>query len=110
MKIPAKDLLDVLNAYAKNIRVPMSRCPNCDEPNDYAGAVDGSDAKPRPGDASICWRCGHLCVFDEDLRLKNPSDAQITAIAGDRRIVKAQSARAFARRMIDAIKPKSTKF
>lgn len=77
--------------------VPASRCPACGQINDMATSV-GADAKPEPGDATICIRCGHIAVFADDLALRNPSDEEIVRFAGDERLLAVQRARAMVER------------
>jgi hypothetical protein len=44
----------------------------------------------------VCAYCGHLLVFDDDLRLRNPTDAEIIALGGDQFVLEAQAfAKAF---------------
>jgi len=73
--------------------VPRSVCPSCSEPNDMAmGTQPGT--KPHPGALSVCWKCGHVMVFAEDLTLRDPTDAELINIAGDKHMLKVQAARA----------------
>lgn len=48
-------------------------CPHCGYYQDtHAGATP--EAKPSPGDASICWRCGKFSVYGDDMWLRQPTD------------------------------------
>jgi hypothetical protein len=50
----------------RSTRVPESRCFNC------GGILDGASAAgrpPVPNDYSVCWYCGAVARFGEDLRL-----------------------------------------
>jgi hypothetical protein len=75
----------------RDLRVPMSRCTNCGEENDGALGI-GVDKSPRPGDYSLCIECGHLMVFDEQLKVRDPTSAELDAIAGNENLVKASNA------------------
>jgi hypothetical protein len=44
----------------------------------------------------VCVYCGHLLVFDDDLRVRNPTDVEIIALGGDPQVLEAQAfAKAF---------------
>jgi hypothetical protein len=51
------------------------------------------DAAPSPGDFTICFRCGHVMTFGDDLKLRALTGAEIEELAGDPRLVKMQTAR-----------------
>lgn len=68
-------------------------CPSCG--SKLNGATDPvGDATPSSGDITVCLYCGHILVFTDDLRLRNPTDEEIHEIAGDVRILAIQRARA----------------
>jgi hypothetical protein len=91
-----------------DMRTRKSRCLHCGTVLDAADVVreigrwpNGErrfemrdDAKPRPGDFSICIRCGHLAIFGEDSRMRDPNDEEIVCIAGDPSLLAIQRARA----------------
>ena len=54
----------------------------------------GSDSRPKPGDFTVCIRCGHIMIFGDDLRLRELTRDQMHAIAGDERLLAIQRARA----------------
>ena len=62
-------------------RIPASVCRVCGYRVDMATAVDA----PRvdPGDISICFRCGHIAVFAEDLSLRGLTPEERAEYAGD---------------------------
>lgn len=72
-------------------RMPVCHCLACGAELDCA-THPGIDA-PSPGDVSICLTCGHIMMFADDLTLRNPTDAEMIMLAGDREIVAAQKAR-----------------
>ena len=77
----------------KTFDVPKVGCLGCGAPNDAASDTLGGD-KPSEGDVTICIYCGHISVFNTNLTLRNPTDEEIHIIAGDKRILKIQKARA----------------
>jgi hypothetical protein len=72
-------------------RVPESSCPNCGKRLDSAVSTEG-DHKPSPGDITICMDCRHLCIFAEDMGLRELTDDEVVAIAGDKRVLRAMKA------------------
>jgi hypothetical protein len=67
------------------MRVPVSICPACGAENDGASEIGGK-GRPSPGDASVCLSCGHLAVFREDMRLRDPTVTELEAMRKDTRI------------------------
>jgi endogenous inhibitor of DNA gyrase (YacG/DUF329 family) len=76
--------------------MPEMRCTNCGKSLDRAAGID-NDARPEPGDASICIECGHLMTWGENMELRDPTTDEIIEFAGDPRIIVAQRARKLAR-------------
>jgi len=70
-------------SHMTETRVPESICPSCGAPNDGASHPDG---KPSEGDLSICMYCGHLAIFRADLRLRDPTVAELEIIRHDERV------------------------
>jgi hypothetical protein len=81
-------------------RLSPSVCLDCGKVLDMAAAVVESAAqrprvhKPRPGDVTVCWRCGHVMAFDNELQLRNLTAQEIVQIAGDPAILAIQKGRA----------------
>lgn len=50
---------------------------------------------PLPGDVSLCFNCGHLQIFSDNLSLRDPTDEEIYDLAGDPEMLRAQKARGF---------------
>lgn len=65
----------------KDTRVPVSRCPYCDAPNDRASGV--YERGPQPGDFSVCLICASLLRFGDAMRLRIPSRAELDALPPD---------------------------
>jgi len=73
----------------------LQPCLGCGKFVDAATGVFGATT-PEPGDVTVCLYCGHLMVFREfrgRLQLDNPTDKEIHAIAGDKRILAVQRTR-----------------
>lgn len=58
-------------------RSDRQACPSC---NTYVfdahSSVMGDDARPEPGDFSICFSCGATLVFTGGLRLRLPTHSE----------------------------------
>jgi hypothetical protein len=54
--------------------------------------MSDDNTEPTDGDITICMKCGHIMVF-EDNRPRNPTNAEMRIIAGNRRIIAVQKAR-----------------
>ncbi len=74
-------------------RMKPDRCPHCGALVDAAGDLEGAEpGAPEPGSISICLYCARPAIFDNDLRLRMPTLAQIDEILSDpdvRRAIKA---------------------
>jgi hypothetical protein len=80
-------------------RAPPNRaCLDCGKMLDQASGL-GHDRKPKPGDITICFGCGHIMAFAKDLSFRPLTDAEMIEIAGNPVIVKAQTLRAAIKRI-----------
>ncbi len=61
-----------------------SSCPACGYGCDSAGTVDGSERSPRPGSICICFKCGAVCKFGDDLALVPFTEAEIGELESDK--------------------------
>jgi RNase P subunit RPR2 len=79
------------------VKVKRSKCSNCGLLLDAASAVKegvmSHDVKPKPGDITVCIRCGHIMAFNRQLKLVELSLEQALAVAGDKDILRIQRAR-----------------
>jgi hypothetical protein len=67
----------------------MLKCPHCGRNHEYH---DGStpDAKPKPGDVSVCWSCRRLGIYTNfGIRVPTPeeeaeilSDPEVRSVLG----------------------------
>jgi RNase P subunit RPR2 len=80
-------------------RLRPSKCTNCHKLIDSASTT--SNAVPKPRDITLCLYCGHIMVYTAKLKLRNPTDDEIIAIAGNPTLLKYQEAIAYARRLKD---------
>ena len=56
-------------------RLTPNPCRNCGDILDTASALDHKI--PKPGDISLCFNCGEIGIFDENLVLQKPHDEVI---------------------------------
>lgn len=52
-----------------------NKCLSCGVLNDLATDIN-SDAVPKENDVSICFSCGHIAVFKEDLSLRELTEEE----------------------------------
>jgi hypothetical protein len=59
-------------------RIPEQVCPYCARPIDASGTAEGSEmGNPRPGDATLCLRCGGLAIYTSDLSMRVPMMSEL---------------------------------
>jgi hypothetical protein len=66
-------------------------CLNCGTLLDHALSTKG-DHVPQPGDMSICLQCHHLMAFDDNIRLRELTDAELIEVAGHKDLIRAMTA------------------
>jgi len=66
-----------------------SHCLNCKKELDACSVIneDGSAEVPDDGDITICIYCGHVMAFDKHAKLRQITDREMHAVAGDPRLV-----------------------
>jgi DNA-directed RNA polymerase subunit RPC12/RpoP len=75
--------------------LPHEACLNCGKSIDAATrTLDMDDDRPSPGDVAICFYCGHLMVFADDMSVREPNEAEVVEMAGDPDIVEGMRMRA----------------
>ena len=67
-------------------------CTACGAECDGATCTDLKSA-PSPGDVTVCAYCGHIMVFGDNLKLRDPTADECKEIAGDERILTVQKIR-----------------
>lgn len=81
-----------MSVKAKDHPIPDQLCPHCGHGVTHAGALIEKTAAPRPGDWSVCIRCGEVAVFDVGLRQRKPDPIEAAAAALDRKVLRARAA------------------
>jgi hypothetical protein len=70
-------------------KIPLSYCPNCGHKLDPT--IEGFDEHmPVAGDASICFSCGDIMVFNADLSLRKATAQENIDIGMDSRVMASQ--------------------
>lgn len=75
-------------------RLKPSPCLDCGKMNDTATFVGKEDEKPSPGDFCVCLHCSNVMAYDERMRLRALTDAEVIEIAGNPHLVFATNAAA----------------
>lgn len=70
-------------------KLPKSACLQCGYRMDAASSADNSGALPRPGDPTVCIKCGAVMLFADDLSLRGLSDDEIQQFTADRELMAA---------------------
>lgn len=83
-------LRERFNTFHKGM--PKTQCLNCGHKLDAASAAQSKRHRPRPGNFSICIRCGHVMAFADDLTMRPLTDAEVVHIAGDKEMLRYQAA------------------
>jgi hypothetical protein len=76
-----------MTKIVENWHTPESICASCGTKLDGAS---GLSARPKPGDISICLYCGHIQAFGWDLKLRDLTDEEMHAIAGNKQVIAAE--------------------
>jgi hypothetical protein len=58
----------------------MAKCPSCKTELDEATCITDENARPEAGDISICFSCGEINQFDNDLNLVILPSSKLTRI------------------------------
>lgn len=79
----------------KATRVAPSLCLNCGKLLDEVSGVAPKvpPRKPKPGSMLVCIGCGHVMIFGNDGKPRNPQGDEFRRIAGDARLLAIQKAR-----------------
>jgi hypothetical protein len=73
------------DAIIRTTRTPACACLNCGLA--LSGATGWEGRKPKPGNGSVCVRCGHFMVFADDLTMREPTDEEIIEWGGERKML-----------------------
>lgn len=59
----------------KTTRLSESACPTCGKT--LNAATHMTDARPSPGDCTVCLGCQDILIFTEELDLRQPTDQEL---------------------------------
>lgn len=66
-------------------RTPECNCLNCGKLLSALGTGDPTvEAKPEPGDVTVCLRCGAVMKLADDLRVRGMTDAEMDELIADK--------------------------
>jgi hypothetical protein len=91
----------------KDYKIEGCRCLSCKQLVDGATCVEG-DRRPTPGDITVCIFCGHIMAYDAGDKLRELTREEQISIAGDKRILRIQEARAFSLLLDKLMSPKGS--
>lgn len=60
-----------------------NQCRKCKTTLETTTALDSKTPAPTPGSLSICWYCGALALFDQDLKLRELTADEQADIEGN---------------------------
>lgn len=61
----------------KNSLLEKGICPKCSKRLDAATSLEDDQAKPQPGDCTVCFYCSSLLTYNSDYSLKELSEADM---------------------------------
>ena len=64
--------------------IPQTLCWHCDRLMDVATPMEDEGAVPDKGAVSLCFYCGAVCIFAEDLVLRAPTKDELDDLARDK--------------------------
>jgi hypothetical protein len=67
-------------------------CLHCGRPNNATWALEGTRERPSPGDVTMCEECGGWSFFDDELKLRKPTEEEAKEMANDPDIQRATAA------------------
>jgi hypothetical protein len=63
--------------------ITPSPCPSCGQPLNAAVAPDTPEARPQPGDLSMCLCCAAFVFFNDDMTLRAATDEELDDLAAN---------------------------
>jgi hypothetical protein len=61
-------------------KVPKQLCPYCGYFFDRTAITKGLEQPPKEGDVSLCLKCCEIAIFNADLTVRKPTDAELAEI------------------------------
>jgi hypothetical protein len=55
-------------------------CSSCSQILDANTPAGMKDAKPEPGSISVCFYCAQICVFNNDMTLRNITQEELESL------------------------------
>ena len=62
----------------KTYPTPVTPCPGCNDPIEFATGVSMGSPGPEPGDATVCVGCGVMAIFKDDMQLRLATEEDLT--------------------------------
>lgn len=59
------------------------QCLFCGYQLDMASNVPGQTSQPKPGDVTMCFKCGGFMTFDDDLVMRKPTEEETATLMAD---------------------------
>ncbi len=73
--------MEIKIGIAEELAKPTT-CPECGSLHEMAAALDDLEERPaRPKDFVVCYDCQTVSIFDEDMILRMPTEAQIIGLS-----------------------------
>ncbi len=75
----------------RDLPVPQSQCTKCHTPLELAtNLADANGPGPEPGNITFCLYCGAVNVFDDELQLREPTQADLQIVEASPEMVSAR--------------------
>lgn len=96
-RLPARSSVQVMITPAEQpaqYETPPTACPSCRARVSGATHVGGpaGPRAPHPGAATVCAYCAAPAVYDDELQLRHPTDAELADLLADPRFVQLRDA------------------
>jgi hypothetical protein len=73
-------------------RTPANSCPTCGKFLDAMSRMVDDDARPRPGDVTVCIGCAAVLVIKHDLTVRLPTPGELDDMATDQELLRTREA------------------
>lgn len=68
-------------------------CIKCGERQDKASEAIGNGTGPQAGDVSVCWDCGHVAIYDDNMKLREMTEDENEHVMSDPNVLSLLKAR-----------------
>lgn len=79
----------------------LSHCPYCNHGHQLASSMSNPEARPKPGDISICVECCNVLVFNDDLTTRKPTPLELDNALKNAEVVKLRKIMQYERRKLN---------